>query len=157
MASGISTMINVSNLEKTVEFYKGLGLRAKVNRMGDMTWGEVWSGSQSLGLADKNVGPAAGDAWLDGELGKGVLLNVFVPDAAKTYAKAKALRAPVEAELDDQPWGGKGFMINDPDGYVLMFSDRDWNAAKPKKAARKAPRKAAKPAKKAKKAAKRRR
>lgn len=155
MASGISTMLNVSNLEKSVEFYKGLGLKAKVNRMGDMTWGEVWSGTQSLGLADKNVGPAAGDPWLAGELGKGVLLNVFVPNATKTYEKAKAMRAPVESELDAQPWGGKGFMINDPDGYVLMFSDKDWNMAAPKKAktaARKPARKSA-----AKKVAKRKR
>lgn len=156
MASGVSPMINVSSLDKSVEFYKGLGLKAKVNRMGDMVWGEVWSGSQAIGLADKNQGPAAGDPWLSGELGKGVLLNIFVPNAAKTYAKAQELRAPVEAELDDQPWGGKGFMINDPDGYVLMFSDRDWNAAPTRKtAARKPARKAAK--KPAKKASKKRR
>ena len=169
MASGITPLINVANLEKSIEFYKGLGLAARVRREGEMTWGEVRSGDHVLMIADKNQGPAAGDPWLAGELGKGVMLNLGVPSAPKTWAKAQALGAAVEMELGDQPWGGKGFMINDPDGYVLMFGDADWDtddeaqvkkgAAKKRAAARKAPKKAAKKAarKPAKKTSKRRR
>jgi hypothetical protein len=63
-------------------------------------------------------------AWASGEVGKGVLLNVGVPNAAKTHALAKKAGLAGDAELMPNPWGGQAFMIADPDGYYLMVTDR---------------------------------
>lgn len=128
MAKGLWPVINVSSVEKSTEFYKGLGLRARIDDMDGLPVGTVDLGESGLIIWGKdNVAPdQAADtrAWLSGELGKGVLFTVGVPNARKTWEKAQAMRVRVDTPLEAQPWGGFGFNIVDLDGYVLNFSDK---------------------------------
>lgn len=156
LAKGIHPLINVSNLDKSLEFYKGIGLKTSKETAGDMTWGSVSSGDASLMLYPKAVlaphQPADTHAWLSGDLGKGVVISVGVPNATKLFEKAKSFGATIDQPLNDAPWGGKEFMVNDPDGYVIAFQDKfPAGARKTKTPARSPTKKATKGAKSVKK------
>lgn len=145
MAKGLWVVLNVDNLEKSVEFYKRIGLKARVETQGPMTWGSVNTSSAESGLMlwNKNiVAPGQAEdtrAWLSGDLGKGVLISVGVPNATKLWSKVQAARVTVDQPLRQQEWGGSEFTIVDPDGYVVNFSDKFPSA--PKKKAKPATRK----------------
>lgn len=133
MAKGLWPVINVDNVQKSVEFYKGLGLDAEIERM-DMPgmppadMGSVATGDSGLVIWSKHAVPPgqAEDtrAWVSGELGKGVLFTVGVPNAKKLWDNAQAMRAEVDQPLEAQPWGGHAFTVVDPDGYVVSFTDK---------------------------------
>lgn len=129
MASGITPLINVSNLDKSTEFYKGLGFKVRKDTQDTMTWSVVTSGEDELILYPKTQRPDMEqpedtDNWLKGELGKGLVLMLGVGDAKKRFEKAKEIRASIEMPLDENPWGGHSFRVVDPDGYVLSISDK---------------------------------
>lgn len=130
MAKGMWVILNVASVQKSVEFYKGLGLKAKTTTQGPMTWGEVATSSPDAGLvlvAKDQIAPGqAPDTkeWLSGELGKGVLVAIGVPKAARVHEKAVAMRARLDQPLRDQEWGGQEFTLVDPDGYVVNVTDR---------------------------------
>lgn len=143
MANGIFTVLNVSNVDKSLEFYKMLGLKTSKSTMPTMTWGNVFSGAGSIMLYPKNdIAPnQAPDtrAWVSGDLGKGVVVTIGVPNATKTYEKARSFGAEIDEQLVDAPWGGKQFMVIDPDGYVVQLVDKPFpaNPGAPKKTAAK--------------------
>lgn len=165
MASGIFVILNVDNIDKSLEFYRGLGLKAKIESqemgaMGTMRWVTVASGAEhTMMLFNRNFEGADPEdvAWASGNVGKGVLINVGVANAAKAHEAAKKLGAEVE-DLTPNPWGGQSFNVADPDGYYLNLSDRfppaPRSARKGAKAAKKG---AAKSAKKGRRAPVRRR
>lgn len=168
MASGIFTILNVANLDRSIAFYKGLGLKTRIDSapMGELTmrWLTVTSGPEHALMLFEREFPGADPedvAWASGDVGKGVLVNIGVPNAQKTHAAAKAAGGKPE-DLMPNPWGGHSFNVADPDGYYLNLSDRFPPADRPsKKSARKAGRKSAKKgarksAKKASKKARRR-
>lgn len=156
-AKGLWTVLNVDNVEKSVEFYKTLGLKVKVEKM-DMpgmppaTMGSLDLGNSGLIFWNKhNVPadqPADTKAWVSGELGKGVLFTVGVSDAKKIWANAQKLRAQIDQPLEAQPWGGHGFNFVDNDGYVINVTDKFPGPA-PAKKAKKAVKRVATKAKKA--------
>lgn len=159
MAKGLWVVLNVDNVDKSLEFYRSLGLKTASESQGPMSWGTVTATPDcGLVLWNKNTlgpdQPADTRAWLTGELGKGVLLTLGVPNAEKLWAKAQAVRATVDQPLREQEWGGREFTVVDPDGYVVNISDR-FPGPPPKKAARKAKTAAKRPAAKAKRAPKR--
>lgn len=147
MANGLWPVINVSNVDKSVEFYKSLGLRTRMEHMGPMRWANVDVGDSGLMIWPKDDvapdQPADTRAWLSGELGKGVLFILGVPNADKTWQKAQAARANVDTPIKEQDWGGKAFNLIDPDGYVICFMDKFPNAPG-RKAAKPKPRTSAK-------------
>ena len=58
MANGLWVVLNVASIEKSVEFYKGLGLRASTQKQGPMRWGIVDAKDSGIILWDKNeLGP----------------------------------------------------------------------------------------------------
>lgn len=131
MAHGVYVVLNVSDLDRSHAFYKGLGLPVRVESMPmgpdfTMRWVVVEAGRDHafrLFLRDFPGADPEDVAWASGEVGKGVLLNVGVPDARKTFAAANASGAPIEYPLEENPWGGHAFMVRDPDGYVVMLTD----------------------------------
>ncbi|HVM46134.1 MAG TPA: VOC family protein [Candidatus Thermoplasmatota archaeon] len=145
MAKGLWVVLNVDNVDKSVEFYKMLNLKATRRSEGPISWGEVpAAGTTDAGfiLWNKNeIGPGQSQpdlrAWLSGELGKGVVLNFGVPNAQKLWTKVQGL-VSVDQPIYEEPWGGHSFSLVDPDGYVVAISDKFPAAAKkPKRAARK--------------------
>jgi uncharacterized glyoxalase superfamily protein PhnB len=157
MAKGLWPVLNVDNVEKSVEFYNGIGVKAKVEAMEmpgmpSTTYGSIeLTNDAGIILWNKhNVPPDQPEdtkAWVSGDLGKGVLLTIGVPNAQKAWASAQKIRAEVDTPLEPQPWGGHGFNVVDPDGYVVNVTDK-FPGAPPKKAtARRAPATKAKGAK----------
>ena len=39
------------------------------------------------------------------------------------HAELVARRAPITKPLEDRPWGTRDFYVEDPDGYILCFSE----------------------------------
>ena len=141
MANGLWVVLNVDNVDKSVEFYKLLGFKAGVEKQNDMTWGYV-NASDDAGFIIWNkhsIGPnqdqADMRAWLSGEMGKGVVLSLGVPNAQKVWQKVQG-KVTVDEPIYDEPWGGKTFMVVDPDGYVVSVSDKFPGASTAKKAKR---------------------
>lgn len=161
MAHGVYPLLNVADLDRSLAFYKGLGLRASMTSMpmGETTmrWVTVTAGEDhALRIFQRDFEGADPEdvAWASGEVGKGVLLNIGVPNARRAYEKAKALGVAKGVALEPNPWGGSAFMLADPDGYYLMITDR-FPDAEPRRPAKRAATKR-KPAKAAKKSAKKR-
>ena len=160
MAKGLWPVINVSNVEKSVEFYKALGLKAVVDTMAmgegmpAMTFGTLDFGESGIIIWDKhNMPPDQPEdtkAWVSGDLGKGVLFTIGVANAQKSWANAQKIRAEIDTPIEAQPWGGHGFNVVDPDGYVVNITDKFPGPPTPRK---KAAKKAKAPARKAKKSA----
>jgi uncharacterized glyoxalase superfamily protein PhnB len=142
MAKGFWPVINVESVAKSVEFYKGLGLKA-TEEEADMpgaeglTFGQIDFGDSGIIIWDKHNAPpdqpADTAAWLRGELGKGVMFTLGVADAKKAWAKAQAMRAEVDTPYEAQPWGGGGFTVVDPDGYVVGITDKFPDMSRPKR------------------------
>ena len=50
---------------------------------------------------------------------------VIVADADAHYAAAKAAGAEMVLDIEDQPYGGRGYTCRDIEGYVWSFGDYD--------------------------------
>jgi predicted enzyme related to lactoylglutathione lyase len=48
--------------------------------------------------------------------GQGVWIAVDVDDVDAEYQRIKSLGTPIEAEIRDEPWGDRHFVIVDPNG-----------------------------------------
>lgn len=143
MAKGLWVILNVDNVDKSVEFYKSLGLKAGTEAEAGLSWGYVNSTSEESGFVlwnKNNVAPGqAADtrAWLSGELGKGVLISLGVANAKKLWEKAQSARITIDQPLREQEWGGSEFTFVDPDGYVVNVTDKFPGASPTKKATKK--------------------
>jgi uncharacterized glyoxalase superfamily protein PhnB len=59
-------------------------------------------------------------------------VSLIVPDADAVYARAKAAGAPMVFDIEDKPYGGRGFTCRDPEGYMWHVGTYNpWTAAKP--------------------------
>ncbi|MHB8605623.1 MAG: VOC family protein [Thermoplasmatota archaeon] len=138
MAKGLWVVLNVENVDKSLEFYKMLGLKTKAETMEQMNWGSVTlSPDSGLVIWDRrNVGPnqeqADLKAWLSGDLGKGLVLTVGVPNAKTIWAKVSNL-FDIDQPLREEPWGGQSFSVIDPDGFVVNITDTFPQASPTKK------------------------
>ena len=76
----------------------------------------------------------SGDRWLVGErkypLGQGINFQIEVTGVQDLYENIKKAKYPVFYEMeekwyhkDDTEVGNKQFLVQDPDGYVLRFSE----------------------------------
>jgi hypothetical protein len=121
-----------------------------------MKWVTIGSGPEHVMMLFLRDFPGADPEdvrWASGDVGKGVLVNLGVPNAQKVHAKAKAAGLKVD-DLEPNPWGGHSFNVADPDGYYLSLSDRFWDAGGSKRKPGKKASKSAKPARKVAKKAK---
>lgn len=159
MAKGLWVVLNVENVDKSLEFYKLLGFKTKTETMERMTWGTVTlSGDSGLTIWNRRAtGPNQEQpdlqAWLSGELGKGVLVTIGVPNAQRVWDKVSNL-VPIDQPIREEPWGGKAFNVVDPDGYVVGIMDVFAKASPTRRAAKRAKRAVKRTVAKAKRAVK---
>lgn len=83
------------------------------------------SGGIMLGSAETNSRPELQQS--PRELGNlcSHSISVYVTDIDTHYARAKAEGAKIVMELEEKPYGGKGYACRDIEGYVWHFGSYD--------------------------------
>jgi uncharacterized glyoxalase superfamily protein PhnB len=72
---------------------------------------ELTLGGGMIMLGSAHDGAAIGGAQTFG-------VSLIVQDADAVYARARAAGAEMVADIEDKPFGGRGFTCRDPEGYV---------------------------------------
>jgi PhnB protein len=127
--TSVAPQLTVDDVSKSMEYYervlgftKGLALKGEDGAVGH---GEVTLGDVTIMFAAANAENAATEALARGApKGLGVLLyfNLGDDDIDGYYDNAKKAGAKITDAIDDRYWGDRTFMLEDPDGYVLMFA-----------------------------------
>lgn len=123
----MSVMLNVKDVDRSVNFYRSLGFESRWETKGDdghLDYAGVGIGDAviALGRIPKDLRSVAKDYvdWVSTPLGAGVMVTVELEKVEDVYATAKKVKAPIDAPLSERPYG-TAFVVNDPDGYVVRF------------------------------------
>ena len=100
----------VSNLARSIEFYRSLGFEHRYGEAGDTF--------ASFAVGDGHLNLAAGET-ADGLWGRIVL---YVDDVDAFHRHVGHLGLTAETEPADAPWGERYFHLRDPDGHELSFA-----------------------------------
>ena len=121
--------LSVTNLEKSLNFYKTIGFKIEYERPENkfvfLSLGEIQFMLQELTVDDKwDVGP------LIYPFGNGINFQLEVDDVQKIYNALKENHYEIAFDIeenwyrkDDKLLGNKEFLVQDPDGYLLRFSE----------------------------------
>ena len=121
--------LSVSNLEKSLEFYKLIGFKIeyerKENRFVFLSLGEIQFMLQEISDDDKwNVGT------LSYPFGNGINFQLEIENVDDIYNKLKNNGYKIAFEMEENWYrqnnkllGNKEFLVQDPDGYLLRFSE----------------------------------
>lgn len=121
--------LSVSNLKKSLIFYKMVGFRIEYERPENkfvfISLGEIQFMLQEISKEDKwKIAP------LSYPFGNGVNFQLEVDNIDSLYDKLKENGYNIVFEMeenwyrqDDKLLGNKEFLIQDPDGYLLRFSE----------------------------------
>ena len=120
--------LSVTNLENSLNFYKTAGFKLEYNRPENkfafISLGEVQFMLQELSNNDKwNLSP------LNYPFGNGINFQLEVENINIIYNNLKKLNYKITFEIEENWYrqnnkllGNKEFLIQDPDGYLLRFS-----------------------------------
>ena len=121
--------LSVSNLENSLIFYTTLGFKVEYerpeNRFVFLSMGDIQFMLQELSDNDKwNLAP------LTYPFGNGINFQLEVDSVDKIYSKLKEQNYPIAFDIEenwyrqnDKLLGNKEFLVQDPDGYLLRFSE----------------------------------
>jgi catechol 2,3-dioxygenase-like lactoylglutathione lyase family enzyme len=56
--------------------------------------------------------------------GRGIWLNLEVPDADAAHARLRAAGVEIVEEPEDKPWGNRQFLVRDPNGVLVAIAHR---------------------------------
>lgn len=119
--------LDVTNLNKTIEFYKTCGFKIEYDRPESkfvfMSLDEI----QFMFCELKDI-----NKWETGKLeypfGRGINFQLEVDNVDNIYINLKNAGYPIMIEMDenwyrqdDKLLGNKEFLVQDPDGYLLRF------------------------------------
>lgn len=118
--------LSVSNINRSRDFYLQLGFEIKYERENDKFIFIELNGSQIM-LQENN------DNWNTGDLefpyGRGVNFSIEVKDVSVLYEYLMKRKYPLFSDLmmneyvvDGEKYIEKEFLIQDPDGYLLRFT-----------------------------------
>ena len=118
--------LSVSNINRSRDFYLQLGFEIKYERENDKFIFIELNGSQIM-LQENN------NNWNTGNLefpyGRGVNFSIEVKDVSALYEYLMKRKYPLFSELmmneyvvDGKKYIEKEFLIQDPDGYLLRFT-----------------------------------
>lgn len=118
--------LSVSNINRSRDFYLQLGFEIKYERENEKFIFIELNGSQIM-LQENN------DNWNTGDLefpyGRGVNFSIEVKDVSALYEYLMKRKYPLFSELmmneyvvDGEKYIEKEFLIQDPDGYLLRFT-----------------------------------
>lgn len=121
--------LSVTNLENSLKFYKTAGFKLEYNRPENkfafISLGEIQFMLQEISNNDKwDIAP------LTYPLGNGVNFQLEVDNLDEIYDNFKNSNYKIAFDIeenwyrqDDKLLGSKEFLIQDPDGYLLRFSE----------------------------------
>lgn len=121
--------LSVTNLEKSLEFYKTIGFKIeyerKENKFVFLSLGEIQFMLQEISGDDKwEVAP------LVYPFGNGINFQLEIGDATAIYDKLKNNNYKIIFDMeenwyrqDNKLLGNKEFLVQDPDGYLLRISE----------------------------------
>jgi len=114
-------IFHVTNLERSIDFYVntlGCELEDREEFMGHHL-AHLRTGNLRLFLLQEP--PAWPPAWHH----LGAMLHFVVGnDIEALHQRFISIGAPIYKELSQGPWGDRMFILSDPDGYKIMFSER---------------------------------
>ena len=117
-------MLNVSNIEASLEFYRntlGFEIVSDPDMVGDWRWATIRSGNTELMLSESRSEPDAGkitDPHVDTSWP--VIFYFYPDDVAALHAKVLAGGFEPTA-LEVTHYGMREFSLTDPDGHLLSF------------------------------------
>ena len=121
--------LSVTNLKESLKFYQTVGFKIEYERVENkfvfLSLGEIQFMLQEISLEDKwNVSP------LEYPFGNGVNFQLEVENVDKIYNLLKENNYKIAFEMeenwyrqDNKLLGNKEFLVQDPDGYLIRFSE----------------------------------
>lgn len=121
--------LSVTNLKESLKFYQTVGFKIEYERVENkfafLSLGEIQFMLQEISLEDKwNVAP------LEYPFGNGVNFQLEVENVDKIYNLLKENNYKIAFEMeenwyrqDNKLLGNKEFLVQDPDGYLIRFSE----------------------------------
>ena len=121
--------LSVTNLNKSLEFYQTIGFKIEYerpeNKFAFLSMGEIQFMIQEISNNDKwNIAP------LTYPFGNGINFQLEVDDVKNIYDSLKNNNYEIKFEIeenwyrqDNKLLGNKEFLVQDPDGYLLRFSE----------------------------------
>lgn len=121
--------MSVTNLEKSLKFYKTIGFKIEYERPENkfvfLSLGEIEFMLQEISKDGKwDIAP------LSYPFGNGINFQLEVDDVQKIYDNLNKCNYKIAYEIeenwyrqDDKLLGNKEFLVQDPDGYLLRFSE----------------------------------
>lgn len=121
--------LSVSNLENSLKFYQTIGFKIEYERVENkfvfLSLGEIQFMLQEISNEDKwEVAP------LKYPFGNGINFQLEVENVDKIYCLLKENNYKIAFEMeenwyrqDDKLLGNKEFLVQDPDGYLIRFSE----------------------------------
>jgi uncharacterized glyoxalase superfamily protein PhnB len=119
-AKNITPNITVDDLQKSLQFYEGLGfgVEERWEDNGVLLGVMLRAGQARIGLSQ--------DDWKKGrDRIKGVGMRIFVgttQDIDELAARAQGAGIRLDAEPHDTPWDSRAFEVTDPDGFKVTVS-----------------------------------
>ena len=121
--------LSVTNLKESLEFYQTIGFNIDYERKEDkfvfISMGEIQFMLQEISEDDKWT-----VAKLEYPFGNGINFQLDLNDVTLIYNKIKEKNYKIAFELEencyrqnDKLWRSKEFLVQDPDGYLLRFSE----------------------------------
>ena len=121
--------LSVTNLKKSLNFYKTIGFIIEYdrpeNKFAFLSMGEIQFMIQEIADNDKwDVAP------LTYPFGNGINFQLEVDNVEEIYIRLKENNYKIAFEMeenwyrqDDKLLGNKEFLVQDPDGYLIRFSE----------------------------------
>lgn len=121
--------LSVTNLENSLKFYKTIGFKIEYdrpeNKFAFISLGEIQFMLQQITSEDKwTIAP------LTYPFGNGINFQLEVTSVDEIYNNLKSNNYKIAYEIeenwyrqDDKLLGNKEFLVQDPDGYLLRFSE----------------------------------
>jgi len=120
----LEPMIYVSDIEASIKFYTeilGFNVIEYYPDNRNPSWVAIQIGEQRFAMGNmfKNINHKY---HRNGINGSGVYFYIIVDNIEEVYQRLKSSVYIIE-KLEKKPWGNTEFAINDPDGYLISFSD----------------------------------
>lgn len=121
--------LSVTNLKNSLKFYQTIGFKIEYERVENkfvfLSLGEIQFMLQEISNEDKwDVAP------LKYPFGNGINFQLEVENVDKIYSLLKENNYKIAFEMeenwyrqDDKLLGNKEFLVQDPDGYLIRFSE----------------------------------